>query len=150
MQFFSKRLEQENFQDPLLLHLLLRSTTELLLSRWQEARVELATTGVWGYVIIIRFAVWVFIEWAPLELNQVCRFFNADDLQSSPPPWRLKPKLKVFIQNFLNWYVLFSINRIIFLINVITSSKVKFIWVVHEPSTLWISYLTIKCYFYRI
>ena len=105
MQFFSKKLEQENCQDPLLLHLLLRSTTELLPSLRQETRFELVTSGLPSYVIIIRFAVWVFIEWAPLELNQVCRFFNADDLQSSPPPWRLKPNVKVFIQNFLNCYL---------------------------------------------
>ena len=36
--------------------------TELLPSLRQEARLELATSGVPGYVIIIRFAVWVFMS----------------------------------------------------------------------------------------
>ena len=47
-------------QDPLLLHFTALYPTELLPPLRQEARLELATSGLQGYVIIIIFAVWVF------------------------------------------------------------------------------------------
>ena len=58
-------------------------------------------------------------------------------------PIHTMPKHDVANHELLIANVPFLINQII-LINDTTSFKVKFIWVVHEPSTLWISHLIIE------
>lgn len=50
----------------------------------QEARLELATSGLRGDVIIISFAVWVFIRMGPPGVEPGMP--KAVDLQSTVPP----------------------------------------------------------------